>query len=742
MAWFLSALASVAKFALLGVVWLILIAILVTYSRYFFARSFGPAVIEIEKFTAFKEASADLGAQVVARAQELIEPVHLDSLFEVNVPPIRNNFGTKDAIKLPDTVKISLGSANLDLVGAVTAFLSVLPEDRYKLTAQKDETYKDKTLLLQWKPPGEAPRQWLLRVRATDGVDSSDTTVVDRILVDRAIYQILYFIYYDPEGPSEWRKSFDPKVRFTTARALESFYSGQQRLSAYFRTLEPEHLAQAERQFRNLLEEMPRLVDGLMLLGVTLSEMRKEREAIDIYERAESELAFLQADHFDARKKFFQARLFKAMANRKLYRWENLHLAVAGMDGLVDELDKTFIDPALSPQDRLEFQKIEATVRAERANTIGYYLILLYGDNFVAALTDSSLPKSLKPTPERITELKAIQDAYTSTPADKGVRTKRNQALSGEKNRLFGLQQIALQEARDDLPKITSDGSASGRTERDRIESVIFSAQGYATFRNAQVRTVSDEEFRNSCQEALQALNRADALQPHHYITLQNLGMIYGDPRFDPPGNSIETARRLFSRSVKIKPDDYFGYQYLALLAARQGHLRGLSFVKDQMGAATTAPIKPDGIIYAGIESAKHALELTPDNWVVHLVLSQLYALRAAALGKDTQGNDLGKADIELMNSSLAAAIVNHANPVRVAAARLQWELLQLVSAARPEEFAKLKQAFADKAKDAHAEADKYFGWEATKLAEDADALTQRVAQTSFDNRAQLRWPQ
>ena len=120
-----------------------------------------------------------------------------------------------------------------------------------------------------------------------------------------------------------------------------------------------------------------------------------------------------------------------------------------------------------------------------------------------------------------------------------------------------------------------------------------------------------------SIGEGRTLLQQADAVQPNHYLILQNLGMIYADPRFDPQGNSIATARRMFDRSIKIKPDDYYGRQQLAALAVRQAYLWGPEFVDSNL-------------INEALRFGNAARELRPESNVTPVLLSQLYALRAA----------------------------------------------------------------------------------------------------------------
>ena len=734
-------------------------ALVIPFAKYLIAQLSSSPAVQIETT---KIGAEDVSSYLAPRAKELGRGVHLDALYEIRVPPLAENFGSGDNFKLPDDLKIEIQGVNV----VVKSVLSILPDDRYKISAQSIKGMSDSVVQLDWKPPTGKPQTWLLRAEPSDGTGEAAT----KRMVDRMIATILYHMYYDRDGPKEWRKN--PKVAaelnevtFPNARALESFFVGQQYLNAYLRNTDNSTaLTSAEAEFRRLQKEMPEFLDGLMLLGVTLSETRNEADAITVYERAkrllqedikklDEQIKKLETDaepklagainakkaaEITAHKTLFQAQLFQANAYRKLYRWGDLARAIAELDeidGALARIEETAL-PGSSDRDKLEFAEIHAAALSEKANSIGYGLILLYPETFVAELK-GKLPVSIELPAELRQQIDQIQD-----------NAQRNSAYAAVLHHLYEKQQGVLELARAKIEKITravaKDDSAWKR-ESDRLTSLLLSAEGYAMFRHAQApdktgKVRRDDDFTKLCSDALGKLQDADARQPDQYVVLQNLGMINGDPRFDSRNRLIGTARRYFERSIKIKPNDYFGYQNLAALVVRQAYAWGAEFID-----ADT--------IKNAIATANNSLQRRPDNGTVFVILSQIYALQWAV----QTDPDQKKAAEALFAASLANAQKVKANPVRIMTSQLQWGLLRLRAAAldasgtanagpnaaksKEATFTSAKDSFKIELKNAIDLASKIPGWEAQQLVLVARDLLATVDSSSSDKRDKLIWP-
>jgi hypothetical protein len=254
-----------------------------------------------------------------------------------------------------------------------------------------------------------------------------------------------------------------------------------------------------------------------MLLGVTLSEKRSEADAIIVYERAkhllqggiteldeEIEMLERQAVKADedkikrkkaakiaAKKILFQAQLFQANAYRKLYRWDDLMRAITNLDKVdkaLDDIEKTPL-PESSDRDKMEFRKIRTVALSEQANSIGYGLILLYPQTFIAVLKDK-VPGAIALADGLRQELDQIANLPANAP---DFITRRNKAFGLVLDHLYVKQQSVLEQAHKKMKEITQSVMQSGskdddawKRERHRIASLRLSADGYARFRHAQ----------------------------------------------------------------------------------------------------------------------------------------------------------------------------------------------------------------------------------------------------------------
>jgi hypothetical protein len=345
---------------------------------------------------------------------------------------------------------------------------------------------------------------------------------------------------------------------------------------------------------------------------------------------------------------------------------------------------------------------------------------------FVRAVTDQTAPAKLRPDDAQAAALRQIEAA-------KGTdRAAHIRAFRKQMRRLFKAHAKAREVAQAALGAAIPGTAERDVRDRDRIMSILHSAQGYVRYRFAQVQGETgstqadkDAKYRDRCRQALQLLQDADALRPNDYVILQNMGLIYGDARFDPDGSHIETARRLFARSVKLKPDDYFGHQQLAGLAVREAYLWGLEF---------TDPT----VITEGLKSANTARAKRPGEPRVLVLLSQLHSLQAAA---QVDGTDPNKENQAAM-VALAAAEQANANPVWILQAKLQAAFLEVRRAEADDSFDKARTKLQKIIHEAKNAADLDPGWEAHNLSHIARALEgQDLDKLTHDKRLTLQWP-
>ena len=363
-------------------------------------------------------------------------------------------------------------------------------------------------------------------------------------------------------------------------------------------------------------------------------------------------------------------------------------------------------------EEKLEFRKIKLNALAERAASLPYYLILLYPAKFVEALTNSSVPRSLE------------VDATVLGAADKLKDTDRKghvEAFRTEMQRLYDKHKAALTLATNEIATAIPGTSEKEKRGKAKIESILRAAQGYGTYRHAQVRNEiektdkeKDNEFNRLVTAALDLLEQADALRPNDYLILQHMGLIHGDPRFDPEGIYLENARRLFARSVALKPNDYFGHQQLAILAVRQAYLWGAEFADAS-------------VIKDGLAAANKARALRPDAPRIFVALSQLHSL-AAAQDSTERAKEETAAKI-----ALGAAQQVKASPIWIHHAQIQAGYLAVRASDTPDTFNTTKPALEGMILNASkaATGDPY--WEARKLLEIAANLTEQLKTLEFE---------
>ena len=243
--------------------------------------------------------------------------------------------------------------------------------------------------------------------------------------------------------------------------------------------------------------------------------------------------------------------------------------------------------------------------------------------------------------------------------------------------------------------------------------------------RAIQVRLLhepDDGRYREQCKAALASLIEAQAVRPNEYTILQNMGVIYGDPRYDPDGKELDTARTLFDRSLEIKARDYYGYQKLATLAIRQAYKWGVEFFS--LDATKAA-----------IVQAEKARELRPGEGTIISLLAQLYTLkwskgnRPAGSGVAGRGS-VGAGGKRRTRDSISCA--DRSTPMAANAA-------SRVSTGG--DFDKAKTALLATLQIAQTDAAGDPRWEARDLLARTTSLSAKLQNLGAEDRATLRWP-
>ena len=709
-----SSFAGFVQFSILLALALIFVVAGVAFAKAVLWRAFSDSNVVIGVFAANPKVTTDQGPYLLTRTQQLKEPVSLDSLYEIKVPPLATRLGAKQDLALPDDLKITL--KGVDLPGTINnLFSSLLPNTQPVLTAQAEPAENGSAVRVELKEPSGKSKVW----RLTTTLNGDAATLQ---IVDQAIYRVTHYQYHDLEGPRlPWSG-----VNFPTATALEAFYAGQQHLGAYQRVLatyEPNRienaaaqLKAAEQCFRTLFREMPDFVDGLMLLGVTLSERNDHEaliEAIDVFERvrdllsARSQRKGQTVDPAD-QKALYQTRLFHASLLRQLYTLQENHSAVIELEELKAQIKPLLDSSDIGPDDKSDYRKIYISLLTEEAYALAANLILL--------------PNERKPPGEHLTPdfVKAVTQGSNVDPLP------ANASFHDAMEWIYRAHHEVARDATAWIDKIDVT-KGDGKRVQERFRSDLYNVEGYARYRRAQALVIDDTTFEEQCKDARAILRKAYAGHQNQYTIPLNLGLVYADRRCDPKNEYIQIARGYFQKSTEIKPSDYYGHQQLAALGIREAYSLGLE-------------LADSSLIENTVTSAQKAQRSRPNSGTILVLLAQAYILQWPTANADSR-KTLGLKIEALLNDAATSVHLSAPSPFHLSTARLQW-LLQQCREASDGKFADAKKALSDelqKAKDLTRDDPTWYGKE---LASNAKKLGDQVSNLKSEaERSTLHWP-
>jgi hypothetical protein len=376
-----------------------------------------------------------------------------------------------------------------------------------------------------------------------------------------------------------------------TPQGQADLTSGRRSLDRYHLHHKQADLLAAQRHFRSLVARSPEYTDGLLMLSFALTENRQEREAIEVYTRLINEF---RQEHPGpvvpgvTPRPLVEAQFLRASCRLKRYKWAE---AIAAADEFLDfaahlETATAAPPPAHNGKAAMDdyhyFRYMLARAYTETAHCHGHLIVLLPKDR---PLTAEERDKLTKMTWRKDEVDKWINDQETA---------EHRRKLAGK---FYQWTKEFVKQAAAIDPIYQKEWKA------DRA-SRLAEVSGYAQYRHAEwlpPGSGNDTAFRNECGMALRHLHQAELRSPRHYALLQNIGMIYLNRRCDPTGNELEQAEEFFSRSIDLKPGDYFGHQQLARVAIR----RGIGAPNETTRAEAVA---------AGIDHIQEALRLRPES--------------------------------------------------------------------------------------------------------------------------------
>lgn len=459
-------------------------------------------------------------------------------------------------------------------------------------------------------------------------------------LLERAIDEAVFRIPHDLASDPKWSHLFPDAAKFDTATGMSSYYRAMRSLVEYFTDRRPDELETALAALREFHAALPEYDTGPLLLGMALTESRRESEAISVLTQA---LARPQP----SQRAEFRLRLLLATARTKLYLAESTATACSDLAALITAIEQARQDPA-NATERIPLTELLAHAYTQRAHCFALFLAYLRYEDMATALGPGS------PSP--------LDDAQRTALADEATR----RAVVEQKVRdIYDEHRNLLQRAENAIGELQPHWSAVafGDQRQADLDHKYAVTSGYGHYRFAGWSSVP-ADLAELFRKAREQFWRADELRPKNYLVLQYLGLLHRNPRYDPSGSLLDVAIDYLERAIELKKSDYFGYEVLATALLRKVRSRGVS--------SRTA-----GLIEKGLEQAAAAVRLRPRSWSARLAEAEFLLMKL----EFTNGAD-PRAELErALRESLGLAEVHGVGGTVAAKREHTW--IRLARAAR-----------------------------------------------------------
>lgn len=522
--------------------------------------------------------------------------------------------------------QLDIKVGNVEINTAFAAFKSFFAPPSYELVAEGVGTSISVKLMLGRRQLNS----WRFDGAPVDAGQSGEPTAATKAaaraqLLEDAVFRIMFDLWRGA-GPGVFKQA-ETMTEFKSEKALEAYLRGTNYLLFYLRNREHGHLTRAIEQLRILRWEQPTFKEGLDLLALALAEDRRETEAIEIYDYLLGGVDPLNCDSLldktkslDSRTALAQQEINRAAARFREYSAQSGVTAIEHLTVLAACLDKVVqqTDPKKTLE-KAQWASLQAYAHAHMADVFGHFLTYLFpGDGSPGENAD--VPQTLLELPGDTTWDSAKWDDVRTAILD-----KHNESLRSARQ---------FRDSAKSYWSVDSD-NARHRSEYDGLNRLISSAKGYTIYLNARWQETAFEDnkpvrkaFVDACHQAIAALRDADNSQPNHYTVLQNLATVYSDPVFDPEGVHLDTAERLYDRSLTLTSNDYFGTQQVAELMG------------EKMRIAT---VQDDTLLTKALEHIEDALRFNPRSSTSHLLRARLEMWRDDPSSEQIE-RDIGRA--------------------------------------------------------------------------------------------------
>ncbi len=569
--------------------------------------------------------------------------------------------------------QMSVNVSGVDVTKVVQFFNQLAKPDQW-IVEGDFQTQTGRALLAMRLSRGDRViRTWYLE---RSGDTSRDKSILLEQLTDDAIFQLVYDFSNNSESDRDlrkWRKVIPAPTSFPNPAAVAAYYEGQGSLGRYYAHGKWADLDMALDRLQTLRAQMPEYADGLRLLAMALAEKRNDTEAIHVYEQLRSVL--LANDDWSkldtlARRGVLSTDLLKATARINLNVWQSTHQAIAELVSLMTTL-RSDSSASLSSEDQAAYGELRAQTAVQLAYAYASYLdyVRLYpvADMFGAAEA---------PTELRVSEDAELQVLRDGPPEEAKAIVRRVMQGAAREHAKW------IKMARQEQGNLESQWQLLSDWERRKsdLASRLELTSGYASYHMAELErrdakaadTIFGQTFRERLKEAGEALRKADAAHPNHYVVLQLLGLVHSDPRLESTDLSI--SEQYLERAVQANPSDGNGHELLAAMKLRRVANIGID-------------LPARSIVEEGLKKARKAVSFRDTSGNAHLLRAKLQAVLVELEQNETARGELrkeleqyidqadrflprpfGRPDVDLSWVRILAAMRNVANRSQTAA--------------------------------------------------------------------------
>ena len=500
----------------------------------------------------------------------------------------------------------------------IEALNSLLAPVRYELRGSVAESSNEFIIKSQLVRAENIIASWRVSGAKPDGT-SGDVSKKASAALDDLFDKLLYRMIFDFAGSSQpelktWRTS-EQAYHFKDWQSLRDFVRGLRSLRAYQADLNHADLKEAVTYLSDLATRAPNDPYALYFLGLALAGDRQDVEAVSAFRQLQRVLK-QEVDQQKWHEILRESKFNEAIVTLKLHTKDSVDRAVKALGELIKELnEQDKFSASMTAEEQvtrlLEKAKRENTETSELEGKVKVAKAKVQGNTEVLKLLVLSYAQLAYSHGKSLTFLGSQGDA---TAENKEI--DQNLELAGST-----FDKVKTWERKQTVPLPERE---KWDTANHVLEMRIENARGYCKYQNAVRLAGQDENFRESCNSAIEALEKANGAWPNYYAVLQNLGTIYADERFDPGGEFLEPALKLFEQTKNFVPNDYYGYQMLAVIHRRRAQM-------------LTVPELAREEVQKGRNEACDALKRRPQTQIALIELARLARISWETSGKPEQ---------------------------------------------------------------------------------------------------------